>query len=193
MTPTLKLTSTSHAVTYSFRGEPFGWACYSINEVTGELAITSDWGNWSFRWNPKHLGEPSLHAFLGRGSFDYIANKLTPRGDRQEFDAYATSQRIRAKVLEYRRSLRIDEYEARGYWDALGSLASTDNVELYLERLYQAGGGDLCKRLDLNEPCEALQHRESSEYRTLMTVLLPALCEVCKSEAHKYEHVARTA
>jgi hypothetical protein len=185
-TERLALVSTATAVSYTFRAEHFGWACCTVNESTGELAITSDWGNWAHRWNPRHLGSPSLHAFLGEGSLDYIANKLMPLGDRREFDPHETSKYIRARVLERRRSRMIDEYEARGYWDALGSLADVDSSELYLERLHQASCGDLCDRLDLSEPWEMLQHRESYEYRALMAIVLPPLCAVCATEAPKY-------
>lgn len=53
-TPTLTLVSTQAAVTFSFRatGGASGWANCTVNNATGELLITSDWGDWCHRWDP---------------------------------------------------------------------------------------------------------------------------------------------
>lgn len=86
-TPTLVLTSTTAAaVTYSFvtEGEEFkSWALCTVNDQTGELLITSNWGSWSHRWpaSPEALGAPTLTAFIGiRGDVDYLARKLQGGG-----------------------------------------------------------------------------------------------------------------
>lgn len=186
---TLKLTRTSAAVTYSFRGEHCAWACCTVNEDTGELSITSDWGNWSFRWNIGHIGSPSLHAFIGRGSLDYLANKLTPGGSRDQFDPDATTAEFRKLVLEARRELRIDKDAAREYWEELGSLAADcgDSCDLYLERFYHT---EMARDMSVDEPWGYTQTRSSSEYRALMEIVLPPLCAVCKDEAPKYVRAA---
>lgn len=86
-TPKLVLTSAKAAsVTYSFvtEGEGFkSWALCTVNDQTGELLITSDWGSWSHRWHasPEALGASSLTAFIGtRGDVDYLARKLQSEG-----------------------------------------------------------------------------------------------------------------
>lgn len=108
-TPTLSLVSTQTAITYSFRAAPgqFGWASCTINDTTGELLITSDWGNWSHRWSPdpRHLGAPSLTAFIGtRGDIDYLASKLQGGGLRagRRWSAEKTAIALRRRLCERR-------------------------------------------------------------------------------------------
>lgn len=74
------------ATTYSFEteGEEFkSWALCTVNDHTGEVLITSDWGSWSHRWHasPEALGAPTLTAFIGtRADVDYLARKLQKEG-----------------------------------------------------------------------------------------------------------------
>lgn len=95
-----------------------GWALATVNDETGELAIQSDWGNWSFRWNTQHLGSPSLTHFIagrfsGNGDCDYLADKLTSREERGHFDSYKTVEHMQRELakarLEWGREL-IDWY-----------------------------------------------------------------------------------
>lgn len=104
----LTLIATHAATTYSFRaavGE-FSWACCTVNDATGELAITSDWGNWSHRWsaNPEHLGAPTLTAFIGdRGDVDYLARKLQREGNAgRRWSAHGTAAALRRRLCERR-------------------------------------------------------------------------------------------
>lgn len=114
--PKLKLARTHVATTYTFlpddadkRHAGFGWAHCTVNDATGELAITSDWGNWSNVWspNPKHLGTPTLTHFIGeRGSCHYLADKLSvgnggPRSG-EEFDVDETIAKFRRILCERR-------------------------------------------------------------------------------------------
>lgn len=103
-----------------------GWALATVNDATGELAIQSDWGNWSYRWHIDHMGEtevapgPQWHVpmvmptrkitlteFIGerfRDSeyCDYLADKLTSRSERQVFDAQETVAAMRKYLIERR-------------------------------------------------------------------------------------------
>jgi len=104
----LELRSTSTATTYRFLGAPGGgnWACCTVNDVTGELTITSDWGrgNWGHRWNVDHLGSPSLTHFIGdREHVDYLAGKLQGAAGGERFSPEETVARLRQEVLERRR------------------------------------------------------------------------------------------
>lgn len=101
-------TRISTATTYHFKIDPpdaFGWALCTVNDGTGELLITSDYGNWSHRWSadPKHLGHPTLTHFIGeRAGCDYLADKLTKREDRERFDAHETVKHMQRMLCERR-------------------------------------------------------------------------------------------
>lgn len=102
-------TRISTAATYHFKIDPpdaFGWALCTVNDGTGELLITSDYGNWSHRWSadPNHLGHPTLTHFIGeRAGCDYLANKLSRREDRELFDPNATVDHMQRVLCEKRR------------------------------------------------------------------------------------------
>src|SRR4051812_21467530 len=110
--PKLVLTSAKAAsITYSFvtEGDPGdfrSWALCTVNDQTGELIITSDWGNWLHRWHasPEALGAPTLTAFIGdRTEVDYLARKLQggSRGG-ERFSAERTAGALRRMLCERR-------------------------------------------------------------------------------------------
>lgn len=116
----LSLVSTQEAITYTFRAVPdgFGWACCTVNDATGELLITSVWGNWSHRWSadPQHLGAPSLTAFIGsRADVDYLARKLQGGSFRagQCWSAVGTARALRRRVRERRLEEGREQLEGR--------------------------------------------------------------------------------
>jgi hypothetical protein len=99
----------SASVTYSFETEGDGfksWALCTVNDQTGELLISSDWGSWSHRWNasPSALGAPTLTAFIGdREDVDYLARKLQKEGrGRQVFSTRETARALRRLLCERR-------------------------------------------------------------------------------------------
>jgi hypothetical protein len=104
--PTLELAGiTNAATTYSFRGETRGWALCTVNDQTGELIITSDWGSWSYQWSPQpsHLGHATLTHFIGdRAGPDYIADKLLGRRGSYVFSAPETTKHLRKRLCEVR-------------------------------------------------------------------------------------------
>jgi hypothetical protein len=118
-TPRLSLVATQAAITYSFRAAAgnFGWACCTVNDATGELLITSDWGNWSHRWDPRPscLGAPNLTAFIGtRGDVDYLARKLQREGRAgRRWSAAATATELRRRLCERRLEHGREQIEGR--------------------------------------------------------------------------------
>ncbi len=106
--PKLVLTSAKSAsITYSFvtEGEGFrSWALCTINDQTGELFISSDWGSWAYRWHasPEALGAPTLTAFIAdRTEIDYLARKLQHRGG-VRFSPDKTASALRRLLCERR-------------------------------------------------------------------------------------------
>lgn len=103
------ISTTSSATTYSFAttGDGFrSWALCTVNDATGELLITSDWGSWAHRWDPRpsSLGTQTLTAFIGRVDVDYLARKMQrDRGAGRVFSAQATARELRRRLCERRR------------------------------------------------------------------------------------------
>lgn len=189
----LRLTSKTTATTYSFccDGSFSGWACCTVNDVTGELGIQSDWGSWSYRWSTASLGCPSLTHFLGdRGSVNYMARKLN--GDGQAFSAKASRDALRARICERRledgrlerhhpqRQL-LSKEEARDCWDQLGDIANdcgNNSLDIFVQQLYQIDGfGKVTE-----EPHYHLATEQTSADRALREIVLPALIEACAAE-----------
>lgn len=214
--PVLSLRSRSTAVTYSFRAADRmgGWACCTVNDATGELAITSDWGNWAHRWNISHLGtiggrNTTLTEFLGGGSIDYIADKLMSRDQRDRFDADATVAAFRELLREKRRDTKrygghwmwkytsepyLDKDTARRLWDAIRDLAydvesSPGAVDLFIERYTRRGMEDA--KLVCDEPWNLIRTKPSGEYLALTKTVLPALVAACAAEAGAAPSAAR--
>lgn len=122
--PILRLVRTStSSTTYEFRvaSPDMGWALCTVNDGTGELLITSDWGSWSYLWspNPSHLGAATLTHFIAeRNAVDYLADKLLGRRGSSEFDALGTVAHFHKQICARRladgqkRNARL-----RGYGD----------------------------------------------------------------------------
>lgn len=189
----------STAVTYSFEtsGSVFkSWALCTVNDRTGELLITSDWGNWAHRWSadPESLGAASLTAFIGKrfaqpdpSRVDYLARKLQPNGQDRRWSAEATVKALKRVLCERRledgRNMpgyphkRLCKEDARLLWDRLDSHAEDDNETLFCERFRQ--DSDLCDYIT-DEPHEYRMTEQTSEDRMLREFILPALIEACR-------------
>jgi hypothetical protein len=103
---------TTGAQTYHFTardpatGKPtFGWALISVNDRLGTLQIMSDFGQWQFGWNPKHLGAESLTDFLAdRSDVGYLVGKLANGDNGRVFSADATVEKLIERLKDARRS-----------------------------------------------------------------------------------------
>lgn len=190
---TLALVATHTATAYRFQTTDPGlmsWAICTVNDATGELLITSDWGNWSYRWDasPRALGAPSLTAFLGDrspGNVDYLARKLQgSRGHR--FSAEKTVAAWRLALCERRLEVGhrvghpLTRALAREIWDALGDAADEcgGSFDLFLSRVYEIDG--FAEYVD-EHPSESFETEQTPEDRTLREVILPALIAACKA------------
>ncbi|MGN6106657.1 MAG: hypothetical protein ACTHU0_16240 [Kofleriaceae bacterium] len=196
--PALKLTSTSTARTYHFRPEKgFGWACCTVNDSTGELAIQSDWGSWSYRWSsdPKSLGAPTLTHFLSdRLGVDYIARKLQREGkDGRRFSPKLTLAAMRGAVLERRledgrepaSGRHLSRERARAIWNELGEIAGDvgGSYDLFIDRVYQIR--DFTRLVD-DTPYEMAATEQTPEDKALREIVLPALIEACRDTVARW-------
>ena len=85
-----------------------GYALCTVNDQTGELAIHSDWGNWSYQWSPRpeSLGAENLTAFLAKmpdAESDYVARKLQGGWNAgHRFDGSATAAEMTSVIAKHR-------------------------------------------------------------------------------------------
>ncbi len=191
------------ATTYQFTDdERFGWALCTVNDATGELLITSDWGNWSHIWgaNPHTLGAATLTHFLGRHrasgklrtDVDYFAMKLLGRKGAYRFSATKTTAYFHKKICErrletwrgawgYGRGAQLMTKQiARDLWDEIESLGNElhgcDGADqLYVERFMQLENYAMVSE----EPWEEIQTETSPEWTILNETILPALAKAC--------------
>lgn len=197
MTSKLLCTGQSTATSYHFRSPTdTGWAICTVNECTGELCITSDYGEFSYRWHVGTFGEcQTLTKFIANGDVDYLARKLCPPARRQVFSAVKSIAMIRKLLCE--RRLRDGRMEARArrscrhvnperlykslarqVWDELGLLEACGNsADLFFERLWDDA------RLNgiIDGPSEdVMGFDQTHEDKALRELILPALVEACR-------------
>jgi len=211
----LVLISTSMATTYNFRAATsglIGWACCTVNDTTGELTITSDWGNYGHRWNTDHLGScaggdrRTLTDFISVGSIDYLADKLMSREQIDRFDAEATMKEFRDMLRDKRRESKrwyaglprqawegprddeIDKDTARRLWDAIESLCidvenTRNGGDWFVDGYFSRRDMADAGRLICDEPWNLIRTKPSGEYLAITTIVLPALVAACRDSS----------
>jgi len=201
----LVLKSVSTATTYNFRDQDgWGWACCTVNDKTGELAITSDWGNYAHRWNIDHLGNngrTTLTSFIGGGQIDYLADKLTSREQRERFDADATVAEFRELLRERRREVKhygfrdrrpgvpdptLDKETSRRLWDAIQEIANDAEGspvagDRFVDRYFGDDRMGGAAEYVTDEPWNLIRTKPSGEYLALTKLILPALVDACRA------------
>lgn len=184
-TPRLKLVGIASAVTYKFRGfrglEPLsGWADCTVNDETGALMITSDWGDWSYTWGHLNFGaSKNLTEFITICGVDYLADKLSG-GTRasKEFDGAATTKQLKAELRVMRKSCDISKDVYESCLSQLSHMASPCSEERYADQVSQLVGDKDVAIFD--EPWYFYQYKDKNEYVVLLRSILPALKLACR-------------
>jgi len=188
--PTLAATGVSTAVAYHFKcTNGMGWAICTINDATGELSVQSDWGTWAYRWNVRALGESTtregcqvtLEEFIGArdpygdpphyGPSNYLADKLMPRDQRQEFSEDKTVDEILRRIIERRREEFIGADDARELYDAAKALRSETDLRDFVNRADE----DAELPQWAFDRCEDIRYAPTHVYFILRDVIIPAL------------------
>ncbi|MDD5301475.1 MAG: hypothetical protein PHS14_00085 [Elusimicrobia bacterium] len=128
-----KFVRRTDAEVYSTRfDKQYGWAIIILHEETGVVAITSDYGDWTYSWPSPGRGNCTLKEFVCHGSYDYMACKFEG-GKPEEFDGAATRAAFTKRLFQQRRDRSIQKEEARDVYDSLEACEWGGNVEgLYL-------------------------------------------------------------
>lgn len=176
---TIRAHSVSTAQSYRFVFEkPEAWFIATINDVTGELLITSDYRNYAHRW-PVDGFSCTLTQFLaGKGreqwDCDYIVNKLRASTQSKELDDVidddATWKGVAEQIVAARRGRDIGPDLARELWAHLEHWRSSDFQ-------WDALDSDLSGFLnDHGGAWECIRHKQSGWYLVLRDELLPFFC-----------------
>jgi hypothetical protein len=159
----------SRPMSYSFRFAPYGWAILTINESTGEIAINSDWGNYSHRWHVGHIGEDNLHAFFLKASAEYIVNKFS-HSNKTDLADVLDPESTKKGISE-----RIEELLAEGTIPEALAVTLREELEEWAAEDFDT---HLCPsdlEANLYEPYEYLVDMPSTRSVFLTEVLIPTL------------------
>lgn len=144
---------------YSIQFEHFGWIVAHVSEATGVLSIASDWGNWSHRWDTRHLGCPTLTEFLiKRRDVHYLAGKLIGYGRDRQVSIGKTRQAFRKAVCFDRRARLLSRAKAAELWSEIGLWEDDDDLP-----------GEFT--------WEDLVYEDTPEFLNLKEIVLPALLD----------------
>lgn len=119
---------------FYFDFKPIGWATWFVDDRTGTLSLSSDWGDYAHRWGRgSWLGvdPPDLsRALATRLGADYIARKLFGLRARAH-DPEKTRAAFRDVVLDRRREGYLDRETARALWRELDDVdwSSSESVQ----------------------------------------------------------------
>jgi len=165
-------------VAYSFTFNEFsGWAIFTVNDATGEFIITSDWGNYSHRWNTSALGVPTLTEFLRRSlQHDpwYVIGKfaMSNKADLDDdVDERATKREFKNAVGEAYREKIIDAEQVK---DCVHEIESLDLQSVdALAFSFEAEANELHKVFGHFDLFEHVRHCKSARALILGHSLLP--------------------
>lgn len=168
--PKLASVNVSEGTVYSMRFDNrCGWAVAIVSDATGMLSITSDWGNWSFRWNLRGMPDGcTLTQFLPQCDGDYVARKML--GSTQQYDPDATERAWKARICELRRERVLGHDEAREAWNEIAAF-DWEQRESYPDI------PAIC------EPWEMIRMADSTEYTAITKIVWPAFREVLRDRA----------
>lgn len=102
------------------------WAIFVVHDELGLLSIVSAFGNWSHRWAPRNLGDPTLHHFLARTNADYVMGKLARHETWNEYSFKKTKEALIEELLANRRDGCITKEKARARFDELAQWEEDD-------------------------------------------------------------------
>lgn len=169
--PKVASVNVSEGTVYTLRFDnTFGWAVVVVSDATGMLAITSDWGEWAFRWNLRGMPEGhTLTQFLATTDGDYVARKFLGAAAR-EYDPDGTKREWKAQICRLRREGMINRLDARAAWSEVADF-DFEQRETFPDVPF------------IEEPWEMSQSRDTNEYRAITRIVWPAFRDVLRDRA----------
>ncbi len=169
----------SQAVTYEIRFDPYGWINFSLNEITGDVFIHSDWGDFTYAF-PGRAKDTPIAAFFANAQPDYLVNKFAmdkAREFRSQFDLPGTIGNMRKEICTLRREGYLEKENARSLWEELGRLqheaSNYTDPAIHEYYLWTEMGSEASRCL--GEIHELFCYRPSAKYEFCKRKLIPFL------------------
>lgn len=159
---------------YVLRGPgKYDWTIATLHDETGFVGIASDHGNWSFVWNPNHIGGDTLHEFVADIDAWYAASKLLHRSDRECFDIDGSRRAFFEVIARDRLERRISREEARSRWTEVQEWTEDD----YQEHRFPGHESGWC-----SHPYEWIVHGPTSTARAFVEIVWPGVQQAVREE-----------
>lgn len=121
------------------------WWVLFVEETIGCVSVMSDYGHYNHIWHASHTGYPTTAEFLTHCGESYLLDKFT-YGFPYHLDEKKTQQLLRHHLLERRRQDFINEADTRVAYDAVSSIHSTEDFNLFVSE-----HGEVFGRAELRE------------------------------------------
>lgn len=160
------------------------WATISISE-DGFFNAQTDCGNFSYNWNA--FGD-SFKEFLLEINDGYLYNKIARK--EELVDGEATVKTLKTEILNERKSINIDEFEAREAWEELEEL-ETECYRVSPEVFHYALADRYVVNKVISDIYEVLDivYLKDNEAQTFCEVVMPIFVEILKKELAKKKAV----
>jgi hypothetical protein len=172
----LKEVSSSKVERLRFRFVGFGWASVFIHDIApccGELVIYSDWGTWAYTWGGMTEGE-KLGDFLIKADNGYIASKLIPGREKDEWDPKETKKHLLKEIDEWVENEPVRSELVRELKEAVEECDWDSGSTLWYERAPEI----LHKHFD--PLYERMYYKPTGQYSILKDKLLPTIKKYLK-------------
>lgn len=131
---------------YSIPNEKYqGWAILFLDDA-GCFACLSDYGNYTYRWNARGLGDArDLRDFIVTCDPEYILRKISQE---TVYDADRTLAAVQRAILEKRRWGGWSKERASSEWEAVkycGYLSAEYQFQTWLEETSLKDAGELVR------------------------------------------------
>lgn len=135
----LKSSNIQRDTTIRLRFEGGGWATMSFQYFEEndwwQVAINSDWGNWSYAWSRSGMGKDIFSFMSERAGRSYLIGKFTS----QEPDIFNASKSAKLVRKDIRNKLKYwDDRERFEYLiNFTKELESEENIDCFVNSLYE--------------------------------------------------------
>jgi hypothetical protein len=153
----------------TFPAPVMGWACITICDATGLVAVHSDWLEGTYRWptTKASLGFSTLTEFIAQAGIDYMARKLFV-SETKRYDHELTASSLREQIRELRRGEYLTADQAREQYEAVNDVHAHHIPDC------------------LGEYGDCIVSSPSDAFKYMVSNIMPALQEAVRASINTY-------